>query len=75
MKSFAPHPEIFGILRKLHSGTCSPQQAMTELVPYLMACKTQSELSELEPAKKYIVNWQKRKIMESDEHLINITGK
>jgi hypothetical protein len=53
------HPEVFNLLLQLHAHKISPQDAMAQLIPFLMHCETQEELDSLEPVKEHILAWTK----------------
>ena len=53
------HPEVFNLLLKLHAHKISPQEALAQLIPFLMDCESEEELSVLEPVKEHILAWAK----------------
>ena len=59
--------DFLEILLKLQADAISPQDAMAQLVPYLLECKTEEQAAILEPVKESIIARMKYQL-SNDSH-------
>jgi hypothetical protein len=62
--------EVQNILVRLREGEISCEEAMAQLIPHIMACKSDEELVGLESAKEFVVGFEKERW--SDESIADV---